>query len=253
MTKNSDVLMHHGVKGMHWGIRRYEPYPSGHKGGKEVGEAAKISKSKSKKTSSSNQNTVSEGSSANKISAGKSKKGKTSKIASVAGGIAGAAALTAGGVVVANRISKSKSKKTSSSSQNTVSEGSSIQNTVSEGVWKRNKKQGKDKAPTSSAEQIAKGVDSITKETTRVGNRIIDRVESRARQKNNVNRAKGKSDEELRRTVNRIRLEREYNSLTSPEISKGYSTARNILETIGSISTIGLAGVGIYATIKNLK
>lgn len=204
MTKDSNVLMHHGVKGMHWGIRRYEPYPSGHKGGKEVGEAAKA---------------------------------KKRKAAKVAAGVAGAAAAAAGGVVVANRLRNLKSKK----------------NTLSEGVWKRNKKQGKDKAPTSSAEQLARGVDTITKETTRVGNRIIDRVENRARQKDTINRAKGKSDEELRKTVNRIRLEREYNSLTAPEISKGYSTARNILETIGSISTIGLAATGIYATIKNLK
>lgn len=204
MTKDSNVLMHHGVKGMHWGIRRYEPYPSGHKGGKEVGEAAKA---------------------------------KKRKAAKVAAGVAGAAAAAAGGVVVANRLRNLKSKK----------------NTLSDGAWKRDKKQGKDKAPTSSAEQLAKGVDTITKETTRVGNRIIDRVENRARQKDTVNRAKGKSDEELRKTVNRIRLEREYNSLTAPEISKGYSTARNILETIGSISTIGLAATGIYATIKNLK
>lgn len=179
MTKDSNVLVHHGIKGMHWGIRRYEPYPSGHKGGKEVGEAAKAK----------------------------------------------------------NRLRNLKSEK----------------NTLSDGAWKRDKKQGKDKGPTSSAEQFARGIDTITKETTRVGNRLIDRAESRARQKNAVNRAKGKSDEELRRTVNRIRLEREYNSLTEPEISKGYSTARNILETIGSVSTIALAATGIYATVKNLK
>lgn len=36
-----EYISHHGIKGQRWGIRRYQPYPSGSrvKGGKEVGKA----------------------------------------------------------------------------------------------------------------------------------------------------------------------------------------------------------------------
>lgn len=43
MNEMSKELMHYGILGMRWGVRRFQPYPSDYKGdGKEIGQASRV-------------------------------------------------------------------------------------------------------------------------------------------------------------------------------------------------------------------
>ena len=47
MQIDEEYLEHHGILGMHWGIRRFQPYPKGYKGdGKTVGKAKKAERNR---------------------------------------------------------------------------------------------------------------------------------------------------------------------------------------------------------------
>ena len=58
------------------------------------------------------------------------------------------------------------------------------------------------------------------------------------------------SDAELQRRVNRINLERQYNSLTQPEVKSGWDKASEILDVAGDVIMIGVGIATIYKTFK---
>lgn len=207
---NDEYLVHHGIKGMKWGVRRFR---------NRDGSLTSAGKRRYDSDSSSDSK--------------KSKWKKGRKVAAIAGGTAAVAGAAAGGVALAKSLKKGKLSNPD--------------------IWKQNRKQGKDKPNISPAEDVSKKGDRIVQETTKVGSKIIDVAKNRSARKNFKDNAKGKSDEQLRREINRIRLEREYNSLTNEDTSRGYETAKTVLEVVGSVSTIALSAVGIYGTIKSIK
>lgn len=120
-------------------------------------------------------------------------------------------------------------------------------------LWNRNIKQGKDKPNTSAVEYVARNGKTIADETIKTGKTIATEVENARKRRTFKNNAEGKSDQELRDRINRIRLEREYNSLTNDDTSRGYEVAMNVLNVAGSVASVALATVGIAATIKSIK
>lgn len=120
-------------------------------------------------------------------------------------------------------------------------------------LWEQNIKQGKDKPNTSAVEYIARNGKTITDEAIRTGRAIATGVENARKRRSFKNNADGKSDQELRDRINRIRLEREYNSLTNEDTSRGYEVVNRVLDVAGSVASVALATVGIVAAVKGMK
>ena len=58
------------------------------------------------------------------------------------------------------------------------------------------------------------------------------------------------SDAELQKRVNRINLERQYNSLTQTETKSGWEKASEVLDIFGDVVMIGVGIATIYKTFK---
>lgn len=72
---------------------------------------------------------------------------------------------------------------------------------------------------------------------------ILSRVKTKKKTKN-------MSDQELRKIVNRLRLEQEYDRLS---IEPGTAAAINALQILGDVAAIGASAAVITATIKSMK
>ncbi len=79
----------------------------------------------------------------------------------------------------------------------------------------------------------------------------IDKIRKTA--KKSDPQIKKMTDDELRRRINRLNMERQYSQLTQPEISKGASYVSSILSVAGSVLAIGASATTILLGIQKLK
>lgn len=213
-TAYPNELYHYGVLGMKWGVRRYQNYDGTRIG---TGGAPVI------------------------------------KPGSVKGGVQRV------GTGEAQRSSIPKAlKKSVAGGQGGKAEGNAKFAAKAPNPWfERTEKQGKNKPDISPAEKIARETRNASESSKNIAEKI-GKHDPRVKKKNaeaersNAQKAKKMSDKELRDNINRIKMEKEYVSLTTKETKSGWKKASEVLDIVGDVASTVLALVSIYVTIKSL-
>ena len=99
------------------------------------------------------------------------------------------------------------------------------------------------KGAASSVETVSKGVSNAWEALHNAKYRNEDRSK-------NVQEL---SNAELRNTIERIKLDQEYNRITMPQKSKGYDRTMAALSVIGTAATVTATGLSIAAGVKALR
>lgn len=114
-------------------------------------------------------------------------------------------------------------------------------------------KRGKDKQPISPMQDITTKSAGITSEVARMhdSKHGLKQIKEQQTMRDNV---KDLSDDEIRKRISRLNLEKQYNdALRSTSVDYGYEVAQRRIEMATSILTIASLAAGTTATIYGLK
>lgn len=115
-------------------------------------------------------------------------------------------------------------------------------------LLEQNIKGGKDK-PNKSAAEVFTG--EASRSIREAGN--LTRTVHEARRSGRKKDYSHLSDDELRRRINRMNLERQYAEIDRDAVDRGFDHAERVLAIAGGIATIGASAATIAATVYKVK
>ena len=173
--------------------------------------------------------------------------GKWKKRAKKAAGIAGA---TVVGANILGRIATKNGKKPIKK----------LTEEQKDRLFDRTEKDGKDKPPISKAERVAKDAGKVTRHVGNMSNTIDTKRSQKAdyeRRERLRKEARSMSDDDLRKRINRMNLEKQYIDLSSYRPSDGrWSTQDKMnfgVEALETMADLGMLAISIRAARKALR
>lgn len=118
-------------------------------------------------------------------------------------------------------------------------------------AFDQNIKAGKDKAPISAAEKVSKEAKTGLDEASKLAGGISQM--QRSRMSKSIASPKSMTDEQLKSSVERLRMEKAYRELASADIESGAGHVKDIIDTIGAGVGVATSIISIIAAINNAK